>query len=117
MKLTKKREGLIIGVEYRHKRFKALYLILIFILITACLVGIIPIAWLFLAGFKDANDVFKSPFQFFPESLDLSKIAEVWKMVDFGKYFVNTFIIMAGSVLCAVVFNGLLAYAVSIVKP
>ncbi len=117
MKLSKKREGLIIGIEYRHKRFHVLYGIIIFILITACLVGIIPIAWLFLAGFKDADDVFKSPFQFFPESIDLSKIIEVWKMVDFGKYFINTFIIMAGSVLCAVVFNGLLAYAVSIVKP
>lgn len=117
MKLTKKREGLIIGIEYRHKRFHVLYGIIIFILITACLVGIIPIAWLFLAGFKDADDVFKSPFQFFPESINLSKIIEVWKMVDFGKYFINTFIIMAGSVLCAVVFNGLLAYAVSIVKP
>ncbi len=117
MKLSKKRDGLIIGVEYRHKRFHILYYIIIFILITACLVGIIPIAWLFLAGFKDANDVFKSPFQFFPESIDLSKIIEVWNMVDFGKYFVNTFIIMAGSVLSAVVFNGLLAYAVSIVKP
>lgn len=117
MKLTKKREGLIIGLEYRHKRFRILYFILIFILITACLVGIIPIAWLFLSGFKDANDVFKSPFQFFPESLDFSKIIEVWQMVGFGKYFVNTLIIMFGSVLSAVVFNGLLAYAVSIVKP
>lgn len=41
----------------------------------------------------------------------------MWKTIGFGKYFVNTFIVMIGSVLCAVVFNGLLAYAVSIVKP
>lgn len=115
--LTHKNEGIISGIEYKHPRFKLLYAVMIFILIVACLTAIIPIAWLFLAGFKDASEVFKSPFTFFPESFDLGKIVEVWKTVGFGKYFLNTFIVMIGSVACAVFFNGLLAYAVSIVKP
>ncbi len=117
MKLTQKNEGLVNGIEYKHKRFKWLYALLIFLLVCACLCAIIPIGWLFLVGFKDANEVFKAPFTFFPKSIDLGKIVEVWKMVDFGKYFLNTIVVMLGSVLCAVVFNGLLAYAVSVVKP
>lgn len=117
LSLKNKSEGLVVGMEYRHARYKVLYVALIFILIVACLCAIIPIAWLFLAGFKDANEVFKAPFKFFPESIDLGKLVEVWKAVGFGKYFVNTFIVMAGSVLSAVVFNGLLAYAVSVLKP
>ncbi|MBQ9125335.1 MAG: carbohydrate ABC transporter permease [Clostridia bacterium] len=117
MRLTQKNEGLINGIEYRHKRFKWLYAILIFILVCACLCAVIPIGWLFLVGFKGADEVFKAPFTFFPESIDLGKIVEVWKMVGFGKYFLNTIIVMLGSVFCAVVFNGLLAYSVSVVKP
>ncbi|MBQ2711089.1 MAG: carbohydrate ABC transporter permease [Clostridia bacterium] len=117
MRLTQKNEGLINGIEYRHKRFKWLYAVLIFILVCACLCAVIPIGWLFLVGFKGADEVFKAPFTFFPESIDLGKIVEVWKMVGFGKYFLNTIIVMLGSVFCAVVFNGLLAYSVSVVKP
>lgn len=117
MRLTQKNEGLINGIEYRHKRFKWLYAILIFILVCACLCAVIPIGWLFLVGFKGADEVFKAPFTFFPESIDLGKIVEVWKMVGFGRYFLNTIIVMLGSVFCAVVFNGLLAYSVSVVKP
>lgn len=116
-KLTEKTDGLINGIEYKHTRFKVLYAVMIFILIVASLTALIPVAWLFLAGFKNADEVFKAPFTFFPQSFDLGKIVEVWKTVKFGKYFLNTFIIMLGSVFCAVVFNGLLAYAVSILKP
>ncbi len=117
MKLRQKNEGLIVGVEYKHTRFKILYAVIIFLLIVACLSAIIPIGWLFFAGFKDADEIFATPFKFFPEAFNLSKIGEVWKTVGFGKYFINTFIVMAGSVFSAVVLNGLLAYAVSIVKP
>lgn len=117
MRLQNKNEGLITGIEYRHTRFKILYAFIIFILVTACLAAIIPIGWLFFAGFKDADEVFASPFKFFPDAFDLGKIVEVWNTVGFGKYFLNTFIVMAGSVLCAVIFNGLLAYAVSVVRP
>lgn len=117
MKMKEKHDGLIIGVEYRHKRFKWLYALLIFVLVCACLCAVIPIGWLFLAGFKDADEVFKAPFTFFPKAIDLGKVVEVWSMVGFGKYFLNTIIVMLGSVFCAVVFNGLLAYAVSVVKP
>ena len=116
-KLTDKRDGLINGMEYRHLRFKVLYVVIIFLLVTACLAALIPIAWLFFAGFKDASEVFKAPFRFFPQSFDLGKIVEVWKTVGFAKYFLNTLVVMLGAVLCAVVFNGLLAYAVSVVKP
>ena len=117
VKLTTKNEGLVVGMEYKHTRYKVLYAVIIFILITACLTALIPVAWLFLAGFKNADEVFKAPFTFFPQSINLGKVVEVWKTVGFGKYFLNTFILMVGSVVCAVFFNGMLAYAVSVVKP
>ncbi len=117
MKLKEKRDGLINAIEYRQTSYRILYAVMIFVLCVASLAALIPIGWLFLAGFKDANEVFKAPFTFFPESIDLGKIVEVWETVEFGGYFLNTLIIIAGSVVSAVVFNGLLAYAVSILKP
>ncbi len=117
MKLRNKNEGLLNWMDYKRPAFKALYGLLIFLLVVFSLAALIPIGWLFLAGFKDANEVFKAPFTFFPESLDFGKLVEVWQTVEFGGYFLNTLILMAGSVVCAVVFNGLLAYAVSILKP
>lgn len=116
-RLRYKREGLITGIEYKKWYFKLLYAVILLILFAAVLTAVIPVLWLFLAGFKDAQDVFKAPFTFWPESIDLRKVVEVWKVVGFGKYFLNTLILVLGSIVCAVFFNGLLAYAVSILKP
>ena len=63
MRLQNKNEGLITGIEYRHTRFKILYAFIIFILVTACLAAIIPIGWLFFAGFNveftvDGDDLY-----------------------------------------------------------
>ncbi len=117
MKLRNKTEGLLNWMDYKRPAFRALYALILFLLVVFSLAALIPIGWLFLAGFKDANEVFKAPFTFFPDSIDLGKLLEVWQTVEFGTYFVNTLVLMVGSVICAVVFNGLLAYAVSILKP
>ena len=45
------------------------------------------------------------------------KLADVWKKVNFGRYYLNTIIVVLGSMVCSVVFNGLLAYAVGVLKP
>ncbi len=117
MKLSQKNEGILNWMDYKRPVFRVFYGLMIFLLAVAVLAAVIPVGWLFLAGFKNANEVFKAPFTFFPEAIDLGKIWEVWQTVEFGRYFLNTLILMAGSVVCAVVFNGLLAYAVSILKP
>lgn len=116
-KLKDKRDGLINGMEYKSTKYKVLYGVIIFLLIFFSVIALIPILWLFLVGFKDASKVFESPFKFFPDSFNIMKLFEVWKTVGFTKYFINTLVIMIGAVVCAVVFNGLLAYAISILKP
>ncbi len=116
-RLRNKTEGIVTGMEYKKWIYKLLYAAILLVLLAAVLTAVIPVLWLFLAGFKDAQDVFKAPFTFWPKSIDLGKIAEVWKTVGFTRYFLNTLLLVVGSVICAVFFNGLLAYAVSIVKP
>lgn len=56
-------------------------------------------------------------FSFFPEHFRLSKIFDSWERLNVGKYYLNSIIVVAGSVVSAVLFNGLMAYVISVLKP
>ncbi|MFQ8877090.1 MAG: carbohydrate ABC transporter permease [Roseburia hominis] len=75
-----------------------------------------PILWVFLASFKDIRE-FTRNVTIFPDSFDFSKIKATWDALKFQKYYLNSFISVAGSVVCAVIFNGLLAYGFAVLKP
>ncbi len=116
-KLTAKNSGILTAADYKKTGFRVLYGVIIFVLLVAVMTALIPVLWLFLSSFKDASELTSTPYHFFPESFDIKKIAEVWNMLDFWKYFLNTVIVVIGAVICSVLFNGLLAYAFAIVKP
>lgn len=116
-RLKSKTTGIITAADYKKVRFRVLYWIIIFILFVAVLTAITPILWLFISSFKDADELTSVPYHLFPETFDLGKLVEVWQMLDFGKYFFNTIIVVLGAVICSVFFNGILAYVFAIVKP
>ena len=116
-KLANKTEGLINFSDYKKVGSKIAYAIFIFLLIAFVLVAIVPIIWLFITSFKTVNEINSNEYHLFPEVFNLAKLADVWKKVNFGRYYLNTIIVVLGSMVCSVVFNGLLAYAVGILKP
>lgn len=116
-RLRNKTNGILNYADYKKPWFRALYLVILFFLIAAALTAVIPIMWLFLSSFKEAGELTSVPYRLFPENFSFAKLGEVWSMLNFGKYFLNTVIVVLGAVLCSVVFNGLLAYTFSIVKP
>lgn len=116
-KLTAKNSGILTAADYKKTGFRVLYGAIIFVLLVAVLTALIPVLWLFLSSFKDASELTSTPYHFFPTAFDIKKLAEVWNMLDFWKYFLNTVIVVIGAVICSVLFNGLLAYAFAIVKP
>ena len=116
-RLRNKSSGILTAADYKKVRFRVLYWIIIFILFVAVLTAITPILWLFISSFKDAEELTSTPYHLFPDAFDLGKLVEVWNMLDFGKYFLNTIIVVVGAVICSVFFNGLLAYTFAIVKP
>lgn len=116
-KLTAKNSGILTAADYKKTGFRVLYGAIIFVLLVAVLTALIPVLWLFLSSFKDASELTSTPYHFFPKAFDIKKLAEVWNMLDFWKYFLNTVIVVIGAVICSVLFNGLLAYAFAIVKP
>ena len=78
------------------------------------MVAITPIIWLFITSFKTVAEINSNEYHLFPEVFQIRKVLDVWNKVNFGRYYLNTLIVVLGSMLCSVVFNGLLAYAVGV---
>lgn len=116
-RLKNKSSGILTYADYKKVGFRILYWVIIFLLVVAVFTALTPILWLFLSSFKGPGELTAAPYHFLPENFSLHKIAEVWQFLDFGKYFLNTLIVVVGAVICSVVFNGLLAYTFAIVKP
>lgn len=119
---TNQRTGVIRDYDLRSKGIK-IGLILIY---AACavilLVSVFPILWVFLAGFKELKEFygtmqFLGNKSFLPKVFDLSRYAETWGDMKFNKYYLNSIWSVAGSIVSALLFNGLLAYGLSILKP
>ena len=85
-------------------------------IIVALGVGMLyPIAWLFMASFKEPNLIFSDP-SLFPKQWTLQNYVEGWRgigIVPFSSFFVNSFIICSGSVVANAIFCSLTAYAFS----
>lgn len=115
--LKYKQDGILNFVEYKHKRFKLVYFIMVAILVLALFIAIFPLFYLFVQSFKTPEEINSNIFNFWPKVFDLGKIIDVWQVSGLGVYFVNTILVLVGAIVSAIVFNGLLAFGVSIVKP
>lgn len=116
-RLRSKTSGILTAADYKRPGFRIVYWIILLVLFVAVLTALIPILWLFISSFKEAGELTSTPYHLFPAVFDFGKFAEVWNMLNFWKYFLNTIVVAVGAVLCSVVFNGLLAYVFAIVKP
>jgi multiple sugar transport system permease protein len=115
--LRNKVDGLLNFSDYKNIGSKIFYGVIIFLLVMFALTAIIPILWLFITSFKTVSEINSPDYQLFPQVFDLKKMLDVWNKVNFGRYYLNTLIVVVGAVICSVVFNGLLAYAVGVLKP
>jgi len=116
-KLTAKRTGLVVLYDYRKWRFKILYAGLILLMVIVLFIMVFPPVWLIVSSFKTAQELYRVPFAFLPDTFNLEKVTDIWNMLGFTRYYINSVVVTAGAVLAAVLFNGLLAYAISVVKP
>lgn len=115
-KYNNKKDGVIRGYDIRSPKVKFLAVLIMAICIFMVLVCLFPAVWVFLASFKDIKE-FTRNVTIFPDTFDWSRMLDTWNAFKFTKYFKNSLISVAGSVVCAVIFNGLLAYALGVLKP
>lgn len=91
----------------------------VMIFITCCLMALIalfPVFWLVCSSLKNLTE-YLSTNQILPQHADWEGWIKTWNDFGFTKYYINSGISVAGGVLCAVFFNGLLAYVLAILKP
>jgi len=115
-KLQEKENGIVSKSDLKRTSVKILYYVLFVICLIITLVAIAPPLWVFLSSFKDIKEFTLDP-SLLPKKFDFSKFVKTWNDLKFYKYYINSFYSVGGSIVCAIVFNGLLAYAISIIKP
>ena len=78
--------------------------------------AVFPLLWVALAGFKDLKE-FVSSTSLLPRSFSPEPYATTWNQLGIAKNYLNSLAFVAGSVVCALIFNGLLGYGLGILKP
>lgn len=115
-KYSQKKDGVIRGYDIRSPKVKVLSIIIMIICILMVVICLFPAVWVFLASFKDIKE-FTREVSIFPKEFKWERIAETWKAFDFLKFYKNSLISVLGSTVCAIVFNGLLAYGLGVLRP
>ncbi len=101
------------------------YVIMTIACIVAAVVALAPVIWVILSGFKDLKEFTRGirgadkryHLQLLPSNWSLDEYIATWNQMKYVRYYLNSFIVVLGSMVCAVLFNGLLAYGISRLKP
>lgn len=111
-----KEDGVIRFYDVKSSKTK-FWVILIYI---ACflmaLIALYPVFWLVCSSLKTLAE-YLSTTQILPKDADWAGWIKTWNDFGFTKYYINSGIAVVGGVVCAVFFNGLLAYVLAILKP
>ena len=92
------------------------YGFILFACILMVVFAVFPLVWVSLAGFKDLKE-FVSSTSIIPQSFSMKPFVTTWSQLGIAKNYLNSLISVAGSVACALIFNGLLGYGIGILKP
>ncbi|AFK85784.1 MULTISPECIES: carbohydrate ABC transporter permease [Thermoanaerobacterium] len=116
VRLSEKNSGIIRQFDIKRRNVKIGYYFLFLVSCIMVFIALIPIIWILLSGFKTLNE-FVNESTFLPKSYDIKNFIKTWQLLKFGKYYLNSFYSVIGSVFFAVICNGLLAYDISKIKP
>jgi len=87
------------------------YIIMI-LLIIAAIIMLIPFIWMVLTAFKTKTESTSiNPFIILPSKWRLDAFIEVLRKQNFGQLYINTILMIAGRVICAIVTSTMAGYA------
>ena len=113
---TLQRTGVIRDYDMHSAPVRAGYGFILFACVLMVILALFPILWVILAGFKDLKE-FLSSTSIFPASISMRPFSVTWSQLGIAKNYLNSLISVIGSVVCALIFNGLLGYGIGILKP
>lgn len=115
-KYREKEEGTIRFYDLNSNKTKVLCTVIFVVCLAIMVISLFPAIWVFLASFKDIKE-FRRNTTILPATFDIQRYVKTWNDLKFLKYYVNSFISVTGCAISAVLFNGLLAYGLGILKP
>lgn len=115
-KYIEKEEGTIRFYDMRSIKHRILAILIFAACIGMIVITLFPTVWVFLASFKDIAE-FRKEATIIPKSFNIQNYVKTWNDLKFIKFYINSFIVVAGCVVCSVLFNGLLAYGLAILRP
>ena len=110
------RTGVIREYDMHSGSVRVGYAVIVALCLLMVVIAVFPLIWVILAGFKDLKE-FMSSASIFPRSFSLEPFSVTWEQLGIQKNYLNSLFSVAGSVVCALVFNGLLGYGIGILKP
>ncbi len=116
-KFDEKTNGLLNGIDLHSGRYKAIYGVMMFLLILLSLVCLLPILWVAVSGFKTPTELYSVPPKLLPSAISFAKVGVVWSKISFFRYFGNTLAEIIGALIFDIVLNGLAGYVLSKVRP
>lgn len=113
---AKKEAGTIRFYDVKTTRTKIWVCLIYVACIAIAVVALFPVFWLVCSSLKSLDEYLNTT-QILPKNPDWKGWIDTWNAFGFTKYYINSGIAVAGGVVCAVFFNGLLAYVLGILKP
>ena len=110
------RTGVIREYDMHSASVKAGYGFILLCCTLMVVLAVFPLIWVVLAGFKDLKE-FMSSTSLLPESFSAEPFITTWNQLGISQNYLNSLIFVVGSVICALIFNGLLGYGIGILKP
>lgn len=111
-----KEDGCIRFFDIKSRKTKFWVILIYIACFSIALVCLYPVFWLVCSSLKNLTE-YLSTTQIMPKNPDWGGWIKTWNDFGFTKYYINSGISVAGGVICAVFFNGLLAYVLAILKP
>ncbi len=101
------------GVKMRSSKKKKFIgnTIIYFLLITGLIVMLMPFVWMLSTSFKELSDTFITRIDLIPDKVMWSNYVDVWKLLPFGRFYLNSFIVSVTVMLLQLFFCSMAAYA------
>lgn len=109
--------GVVGYTELKKPSVRIFHLAIVLILILHIVVFLLPLLWLILSAFKSTKEFLQIPPTLWPEKFHWEYIPKVWNRCKFGRAYINTALLAAGSCFFNITFNGLTGYVLSRLKP
>lgn len=81
------------------------------LLVTVSVACVLPLLWQFRSSLMPMNDIFRIPMIIFPKSLEIKNYLDVFTLVPFGRYYLNTLLVVVVNIIGAFFSNTIIAYA------